>query len=496
MTPGEITFDWIVRGGMVVDGTGRPRFVGDVAVDGDRLVRVGDVGKSRGRREIDAAGLVVAPGFIDVHTHDDAALIARPEMTPKLTQGITTVIAGNCGISGAPCRATGEPSGLLRMVFKSRQSLAASFEEYVRKVGDARPAVNAAFLTGHTTLRMEVMGEDLGRSASEWEVATMRALLTQCLDAGSLGLSTGLFYAPARSATTREVIEVSQPLRARGGLYVTHMRDEGDAVMASIEETLEIGWAVGVPVIVSHHKCMGRQNFGRSVETLARLDRARREQAVGLDLYPYTAGSTVLSEELASQSSRTVITWCDPFPEYCGRELTEVADELGCTITEAIPKLQPAGALYFTMDEDDVTRIMRYPLTMIGSDGLPDDKHPHPRLWGTFPRVLSHYVRERGVLTLEDAVHRMTGLPAWRFGLEGRGEVKSGNFADLCIFDPDTVLATATYEEPAQPALGIRYVFVNGELTIDGGRQTRARPGRVLRRVGRAPSTSPEASSP
>jgi len=476
------TFDVILRHGTIVDGSGNPAFAADVAIRADRLVEIGSLEYARGLREIDVSGLVVAPGFIDVHTHDDAALIARPDMLPKLTQGVTTVIGGNCGISGAPYSRPGEPPDLLRLVFKSDGLVAASFDEYLRKVADASPAVNAAFLTGHTTLRMQVMGKELSRVATGAEITKMRELLEECLQQGSLGLSTGLFYPPARAATTEEVIELGGPLSDHQGLYVTHMRDEADKVTESIEESLHIGRAIGAAVIISHHKCMGRRNFGRSVGTLRQLEEASNHQSVAWDVYPYTAGSSVLNEELVALSSKTLITWCDPRPEFCGRDLDELAAQLGCTSHEAVSKLTPAGAVYFMMDEDDVTRILCSSKAMIGSDGLPEDHHPHPRLWGTFPRVLGRYVRERQLMTLEEAVYRMTGLAASQFNLNDRGRIKVGNFADLCIFDPQTVIDNATFERPTRPAIGIRYAFVNGRLALEDGVPTRLRAGRVLRR--------------
>ena len=474
--------DLILRNGTVIDGSGRAAFIADVAIQGDRLSHIGPLAGLRATREIDVTGLVVAPGFIDVHTHDDASLITKPQMTAKLTQGVTTVIAGNCGISAAPYSKPGNPPGLLRLVFKSEHCVSEWFADYIHKVAAAEPAVNAGFLTGHTTLRMEVMGDRLDRPATDAEIANMRALLTQCLKEGSLGLSTGLFYPPAHAASTREVIEVAQPLSDHHGVYATHMRDEADHVLESLLETLETGRAIRAPVIVSHHKCMGQRNFGRSVQTLALLEEAKRQQPVAVDVYPYIAGSSVLNEDLVTQSSRTVVTWCDRNPSYSGRDLSDIAAELGCTPLQAVPKLLPAGALYFMMDEEDVTRIMRFPEAMIGSDGLPEDQHPHPRLWGTFPRVLGRYVRERNVLTLEEAIHRMTGLPAARFGLPGRGQIAAGHHADLCIFDPQTILDTATFEQPAQAATGIHHVLVNGRLALENGQPTGIRAGSVLTR--------------
>jgi N-acyl-D-amino-acid deacylase len=483
MEPTEPTYDYILHRGTIVDGSGRPPFRADLSIQGDRIVAIGDLRHARAVRKIDLSGLIVAPGFIDVHTHDDAVLIESAEMTPKLTQGVTTVIAGNCGISAAPYRASGEPPpGLLRLVFKSREALSATFAEYLQKVKVAAPAINAAFLTGHSTLRMQVMGNDLDRTATRAEIAAMREQLEQCLQEGSLGLSTGLFYPSARAASTHEIIEIAQPLRDYRGIYVTHLRDESDHVMEALEEGLAIGRASGAPVIISHHKCLGRQNFGRSVETLALLERARPHQTVAWDVYPYTAGSTVLNAELVAQSSRTVITRCDPYPQFCGRDLEEVARALGCSTSEAVAKLEPAGALYFMMDEADVDRILSSKEAMIGSDGLPADQHPHPRLWGTFPRVLGRYVRERHLLSLEDAVQRMTGRSALHFGLNDRGVIQAGKHADLCIFDAEKVLDMATYEQPVCPAIGIHYVFVNGRVALEDGVPTSIRAGRVLRR--------------
>jgi N-acyl-D-amino-acid deacylase len=475
-------FDVVLRNGSVIDGTGGRAFAADVAIAGKRIARVGSLHDAAADFDIDVRGLVVSPGFIDVHTHDDAALVLRPQMTAKVTQGVTTVIGGNCGISGAPYGRGGAPPGLMHLIFKSDRCIASTFAEYAAKVQDAAPAVNAGFLTGHSTLRMQVMGEDLSRSATPSEARQMRGLLSACLQQGSLGLSTGLYYPPARYASTSEVVEVAAALREYGGLYTSHIRDEADKVVESLEEALLIGREAGVPTIVSHHKCMGRRNFGRSVETLALLDEARQHQHLAWDVYPYAAASTLLIEDLVAQSSRTMVTWCDPHPEFCARYLDDIALELGCTPAAAIPKLQPAGAVYFLMDEADVTRIMCSSAAMIGSDGLPEDLHPHPRLWGTFPRVLGQYVRERGVLTLESAIHRMTGRSAHHFGLQDRGLLAAGKYADICVFDAASVRDAATFEQPTRPAVGIHHVFVNGKIALANGVPTDTRAGVVLLR--------------
>ena len=241
------------------------------------------------------------------------------------------------------------------------------------------------------------------------------------LAAGASGLSTGLFYAPAKAAPTEEVIEIAKGLNAFGARHSTHMRDESDRVTESLEETFRIGREAAVPVIISHHKCSGRANHGRSVETLALIDKARAKQPIGLDAYPYVAGSTTLSRDMLSDASEVLIAWSEPKPEAAGRKLSEWAREMGVSEAEAVAALMPAGGIFFTMDEADARRILAYPHTMIGSDGLPHDVHPHPRLWGTFPRVLGHYVRDVGLFSLEEAVRKITSVTAPRFGLSGPG---------------------------------------------------------------------------
>ena len=329
---------------------------------------------------------------------------------------------------------------------------------------------------------MNAMGDDLNRVATAPEIKQMRELLDQSLEQGAIGMSSGLFYAVSNAASTDEVAEVAQPLGKWGGVYTAHMRDEGDHIIQAMDETFEIGRRAGAEIIVSHHKCSGRSNFGRMTETLPKFTDAMKQQTIAFDVYPYIAGSTILRPDMLERADKVLITWSDKVPGMSGRDLKEIAAEMGCSMREAAERLQPAGAIYFMMDEKDVQAAMSHPGAMIGSDGIPFDAHPHPRLWGTFPRVLGHYSRDLKLFPLEDAVRRMTSYPAQRFHLTKRGEVKSGFYADLCIFDPTTVIDTATFEKPISPAKGIDTVLCNGGIVWQGGKPGGARLGRVLKR--------------
>ena len=476
------TYDLILRGATVIDGTRAPRFQADVAVEGDRIAVVGSV-SAKAKQEIDAEGKIVSPGFIDAHTHDDRLMLSAPEMAPKVSQGVTTVIAGNCGVSLAPLnlgsKAVPSPLDLMGGPEWFHYS---NFRSYVQELEGKPAATNAALLVGHTTLRV-VAVEDLEKPASEKQIKKMQGLVAEALDAGAIGCSTGLYYEPARAAPTEEVIEVCRPLSARKALYCTHMRDEADRVLDSLEETFRIGRELGVPVVVSHHKVVGTPNHGRSSETLPLIAERMKGQAIGLDCYPYCASSTILTADRAALATKTLVTWSTPHPEFAGMELSAVAGKMGLSEAEAATKLRPAGGIYFMMDEADVQRVLGFEHTMIGSDGLPHDAAPHPRLWGTFARVLGHYARGLGLFPLETAVYKMTGLPAKTFGLAGRGIVKEGAQADLCVFDAGAVDETATFAKPIQAAKGIETVIVNGKLVWQDGRSTGARPGRVLRRT-------------
>ena len=474
-------YDIVIRNGQVADGTGKPLFAADVALKGDRIAAVEAPGALRADTEIDAAGRVVAPGFIDVHTHDDTALIDNPSMAMKASQGVTTVVCGNCGASAAPF-VRDDVGHFLSLIVKNRDNVSRTFGEFAAKVDAARPAINGAFLIGHSTLRMNALGSDLARQASAAEIEVMRDLLDQSLEQGAIGMSSGLFYPPAMAASTDEVAEVAAPLGKWGGVYTAHMRDEGDDILKSMDETFEIGRRAGAPVIVSHHKCSGRSNFGRMKETLPKFSEAMKQQDIAFDVYPYVAGSTILRKEMLDRADKVLITWSDAVQGVSGRDLADIAREMGCSIHDAADRLQPAGAIYFMMDEKDVQSAMAHPGAMIGSDGIPFDTHPHPRLWGTFPRVLGHYSRELRLFPLEDAVRRMTSYSAKRFKLTARGEVRPGYYADICIFDPATVIDTATFEKPISPARGIDVVLCNGAVVWRDGKPGGGRAGRALRR--------------
>ena len=322
----------------------------------------------------------------------------------------------------------------------------------------------------------------LDRPAEPVEIGRMSELLQEALDAGAVGMSSGLAYAPAEHAPAAEIEALAALLRPAGALYTTHMRNEGDRVLDSLEESFAVGRAAGVPVVISHHKTIGRQNFGRTAQTLPVIAAALAGQEIGLDAYPYIASSTVLTAAQAERATKVLVTWSKSAPEQAGRELSAIAADWGVGPKAAVDRLQPAGAIYWMMDEADVQRVLGFPHTMIGSDGLPHDFHPHPRLWGTFPRVLGHYCRDLGLFGLEEAVRKMTGLPAARFGLSGRGKVAAGAYADITVFDPATVIDRATFEQPITPAAGIEHVFVNGRPVWVEGKPTGDRPGRALRR--------------
>ena len=474
--------DLLIRGGTVIDGTKAPRFDADVAIRGGRIAAIGDLAGDSADRVIDASGRVVAPGFIDSHTHDDQAVLSQAELPFKVSQGVTTVVAGNCGISAAPLRADMRLPEPLNLIDAPRDARHGSFASYFGALRAQPASVNVAAMVGHSTLRAAVMA-DLDRPATDAEIEAMRAHVEEAMRAGAIGMSTGTFYPPAFHATTEEIIEVGRPLSSHKALYVTHMRDEGDRVMEALDETFRIGRALDIPVVVSHHKVQNTHNHGRTKETLAFIRAQMQHQCIGLDCYPYTAGSTMIRVDRGMIDARVLIASSVPHPEMAGRDLKDIAAEWGVSGKEAAERLQPGTAIYFMMDEADVQRILAFDDTMIGSDGIPMGEKPHPRLWGTFPRVLGHYSRGLKLFPLETAVWKMTGLTARTFGLAQRGSLQVGHHADVVIFDAATVRDAANYTTPTLPAEGIATVIVNGTVTWHGGAHTGARAGQVVTRT-------------
>lgn len=474
-------YDTLLSRGTIIDGTGNSACRADLAIKGDRIVAIGELRGARAAEEIDIQGKCLAPGFIDTHTHDDHACMAVGTMQPKISQGVTTVVVGNCGVSLAPLDhppVVPEPINLLgeREDFRFRD-----FRSYFDAVDEALPGTNVIALVGHSSLRVAAM-RDLERPATPAELDTMIGMLDDAMRAGAGGLSTGVFYPLGRAADSREVIPLVSKAGEHGGIYATHIRNEHDGVLDSMREAFEAARIGGTPLLISHHKCAGARNWGRSRETLALLDEACATQDVSVDVYPYDAGSSVLDVDLLEEGMEVLITWSTPHPSASGRYLQEIASEWGCTEREAGRALQPAGACYFFISEEDLRRIIQHPSAMIGSDGLPMDRHPHPRLWGTFPRVIRRYAMEQGLFSIEEAIRKMTGLPAHRFGLSDRGIVAVGNYADLVVFDPRTIEDRATYENPTEASQGIDHVFVNGRLTWSNKQGSPAGHGHLLRR--------------
>jgi N-acyl-D-aspartate/D-glutamate deacylase len=474
--------DTLIRNARVLDGSGTDAQTADVAVDAGIVCAIGQLSHYVGKQVVEGDGRVLAPGFIDVHTHDDTTVIRKPQMMAKLSQGVTSVIVGNCGISAAPVRLTGAPPDPMNLLGEADAFRYPTFAEYAAAVDAAQPAVNVGALVGHTALRNNHM-DQLDRAATAGEVRAMREQLTEALDHGALGLSSGLAYSSARSAPAEEILSLAEPLAAAGGIYTSHMRTEAEEILSAMQEAFSTGRNSRVPVVISHLKCAGVANWGRSGEVLHALDTARAEQPVQCDCYPYTASSSTLDLRQVDDRVSIVITWSTPHPEVAGQTLEQIASAWGTKQVEAAARLQPAGAIYHNMSEEDVRRILQHPASMIGSDGLPNDPRPHPRLWGTFPRVLGYYCRDQGIFSLAQAVHKMTGMPAQRFGLTGRGRISEGAHADLVLFDPETIRDTATFSNPICCAEGIAAVWVNGVLSYKDGDATGQRNGRFLSRT-------------
>lgn len=502
------SFDLVIAGPSVVDGTGQPAYRADLGIRDGVIVRIARNGlrTDSAARVIDATGLLVAPGFIDLHAHLDP-LLRLPSAESHVRQGVTTGLGGPDG--GSPW-----PIG-----------------EHLEQAAAAGLGMNVAFLVGHNTVRREVMGLD-ARAPTGAELARMEAMVEQAMNEGAFGLSTGLRYLPGAFSETDEVIALARVAARHGGFYTSHLRDEGLDLLAGVAEAIRIGGEADIPVVLTHHKVVGAPMWGSSETTLAMIDSAR---AAGVDVmadqYPYTATYTgidilipawaqaggdsallrrtadpalrdsvnagivwnIINDRGGNDLARVQLARVDwdrslegrTLKEWAEREGLEPTPETGARLVIEAVRRGGARAIYHVLDEGDVERIMRHPHTAIASDGRlvePGDGHPHPRWYGTFPRVLARYVRERGVLTLEEAVRKMTSLPADRLGLADRGRIEEGYVADIVIFDPATIEDRATFEEPHQYPVGIPFVLVAGVAVVDTGEFTEARPGRALRR--------------
>jgi len=529
-------FDILIKSGQILDGTGNPWYAADVGIQGGRITRIQkEIDPQFARRVIDAHGLTVCPGFIDTHSHDDVYLLVNPRCDEKILQGVTTNVIGNCGISVSPLsnEHSAEMTSFLAVMCGQQVSTEVlnlrTFGDYLTNLETLKPGMNVLPLVGHSTVRIAAMGA-ANRVPSENELKEMKAHVARAMEEGAFGLSTGLIYAPSNYARTEEIVELAKAAGRFHGIYTTHMRSEGDAEPAAIAEAVRIGQEGGMPIHISHHKVLGKQNWGKSVDTLKMMAEARdRGVEVTCDQYPYRAGSTflaavlppavlaggpeVFTAKLKDRSFRAQVVetiergseagWenlikgagfeglmisVSRHEAYVGKSISDIArmenkspydvifdlvveESLGCII------------ILFMMDEADIIRIMRNPWTMIGTDGIPGFgvKKVHPRMSGTFPRILGRYVREQGVLTIEEAIRKMTSLSAQTFGVRGKGILKEGFDADVVIFDPATILDQATYEEPNQGPVGIRYVLVNGEIAAQDGKVTGATSGKVLR---------------
>jgi N-acyl-D-amino-acid deacylase len=523
-----VKYDILIENGRILDGTGNPWFKADLGVLVDRIEAVGDLGGAGAARRIDARGHIVAPGFIDIHSHSDYNVLIDPRVESKVRQGVTTEVVGNCGSSAAPMNE--EVRAYRERYMRARLGDDFEFDwetmgDYLDLIDSTGASFNVAAVVGQGTIRQNVMGYE-DREPTGSEMREMRRILAEALDDGAWGMSTGLIYTPSVYAKTEEIIELARVLGERGGVYFSHIRGEGETLLDAVREAVRIGEEAGVPVQIAHFKASGKPYWGRTVDSLRLVEEGRAGGVdVTFDQYPYIASSTGLSaymphwaqeggsdrllERLRDPETRArirddpgaiyrdwsaiMIAAARNHPHYEGKRVTEVAEMEGKEVYDAVFDLLLAedaqvSVVSFGMSEEDVRRVMRSPYGMVGSDGsavvprgVLGEGKPHPRFYGTFPRVLGHYVRE-GVLTLQEAVRKMTSAPAQKLGLRNRGLLREGLRADITVFDPEKVRDEATFVDPHRFASGIPYVVVDGVLVVDRNEHTGELPGRALRR--------------
>lgn len=523
-------YDLLIKNGRIIDGSGAPWFRGDVGIREGKIVAVGKIRKSLGREVIDATGLVVSPGFIDIHTHSDLSLLVNGRGESKIRQGVTTEVTGNCGYSPAPVSDKNREE--LKEDLQEEYGLELSwstFPEYIERLESSSFSVNIVPLVGHGALRAAVMGYEQRKPTHE-ELEEMKRVLNEAMEAGAFGFSSGLIYPPSSYAEVDELVELAKIAASNGGVYTTHMRYEGSRLIDGVREAIEVGERSGVPVEISHHKVTDRKSWGLVAGSMAIMEEARKRGVdVTFDLYPYLATSTELTsiipdwaheggikkmlarfEETDTRKRilKEMVAVEEPQgwenivvsavhnqenKDFEGMNLEEIGQELGMEPGQAVLELISrekgrVDMIRFAMCEDDVKRVLAHDLSMIGSDGsnradygILSNGKPHPRIFGTFPRVLGKYSREEGVISLEKAVNKMTGLPAWRFGLSSKGLIRVGMDADITIFDPERVIDRATFLDPFQYPEGIEKVIVAGRTVIDQGRHTGVMNGRVLK---------------
>jgi len=531
-------FDVIIKNGYMIDGTGNPWIKTDVGITKQKIVDIGKIDTKKASEIIDAFGLVVSPGFIDMHSHSDLVLLINPKAESKIRQGITTEVIGNCGGSAAPLNDLLKDEIKKTSTFVKEAKLEldwSTMTEYLNRLGRQGVAVNVVSLVGHENIRVSTIGFD-DRTPTKTELKEMKETLAQAMKDGAFGMSTGLIYPPGCYAKTDELIELSKVVAHYGGIYTSHIRGEGERLLDSVKEAIEIGEKGGLPVEISHHKAGGKANWGKVKESLKMMERARdRDTDVTCDVYPYIAASFGLSamlpawvheggtermiERLRDAKTRgrlrremengspshpsplkaagwdaTQISRCSKHSEFEGKTVAEIAqiknvDPFDFVFDLLIEENASVSVVRFAMCEDDVRTVLQHPLSMIGTDGsavapygVLSKGKPHPRSYGTFPRVLGKYVREEGILTLESAVRKMASLPAQKLGLRDRGLIREGMAADITIFDPEKVVDKASYADPHQYSIGIEYVLVNGKITIERGKHTGASVGKVLRK--------------